>query len=91
MVKSVPGFQHLDNGTGVCRYLENNLCSIYKDRPVPCNSEKFYAAFYKDSMTECEFIEKTLKICHALIVESGDKRNIEKIEEAMKEFELKTI
>ncbi|GHS92488.1 hypothetical protein AGMMS50276_00490 [Synergistales bacterium] len=90
-VNTVLGFQHFDDGNGVCCYLENNLCSIYKDRPVSCNSEKFYEAFYKDRMTECEFAEKILRICHDLIVESGNKCNIEKIEKAIEDFELKKL
>lgn len=31
IVRIVPGFQHLDNGNGACRYLENNEFEVEKE------------------------------------------------------------
>ena len=35
-------YQQLNDGTGKCKYLEDNRCSIYQDRPLLCNSHKIY-------------------------------------------------
>ncbi|GHT63771.1 hypothetical protein FACS1894110_02180 [Spirochaetia bacterium] len=56
-----------DRGDGVCRYLKNNLCEIYEDRPVICNVEKMYDAFFREYMTEQDFIDKNLVSCKQLI------------------------
>ena len=38
-----------DRGDGICKYLnENNLCSIYKERPNLCNGQYVYEHFYSD-------------------------------------------
>lgn len=42
----------LDRGDGVCRYLnDNNLCSIYENRPLVCNVDKLYDNQYSGRIT----------------------------------------
>lgn len=41
-------YKKLDDGTGKCIYLVNNMCSIYEVRPLLCNHEKLFELYYKD-------------------------------------------
>ncbi len=45
----------LDNGEGVCKYLENNLCKIYDNRPNICNSQWMYENIYREKYALEEF------------------------------------
>jgi Fe-S-cluster containining protein len=91
ILATVPKLSCLDDGNGVCRYLKNDLCSIYKKRPLVCNSEKVYVTFYKDHMSERTFVRKVLAVCHDLILKSGNEQNLEKIEAAIRDLELEEI
>ena len=53
----------LDRGDGVCKYLENNLCSIYDKRPLLCNSIKMYELFYRDQYTWDQFQQILKQFC----------------------------
>jgi Fe-S-cluster containining protein len=48
---------------GVCKHLEGNLCGIYANRPLACNVEQMYLQYFKDFMSEDEFIKMNLKSC----------------------------
>ena len=37
----------LDRWDGVCRYLQNNLCSIYEHRPLVCRIDENYELLKK--------------------------------------------
>ena len=63
MLKHIPFLSDFDRGDGVCRYLVNNLCSIYNERPSICNVEQMYLSYFKEIMTEKEFIELNIKSC----------------------------
>jgi len=74
------GIQGLpDRGDGACGYLTNdNLCSIYKDRPSFCNVEKTYEMFLKEDKRKNpkaivrdkkQFYINITKTCHSLIDE----------------------
>ena len=79
MIRSVPELAEYDNGNGVCRYLENNICSIYESRPQVCNVSEMYNARYASSMAEREFVEVNLRSCEEIAVMFGDEsatRNI---------------
>lgn len=42
----------LDRGDGVCRYLnDDNLCTIYENRPLICNVDKLYDNKYSGRIT----------------------------------------
>ena len=53
---------------GVCRHLDEstNLCRIYEERPLFCNIDKAYEECYKDLMTQQEYYQRNLEICHRL-------------------------
>lgn len=59
-----PLYADLDDGTGVCRFLDrkSNLCKIYENRPVKCNVEKSYA-FFADAMSYDEYLKLNHEAC----------------------------
>lgn len=62
--ESILGF--LDRGDGVCRYLKDNLCSIYETRPDVCRVDKMYEKCFKDKMTKEEFYQLNYESCKLL-------------------------
>lgn len=65
-LKDVELYAFLDDGTGVCKYLKGNLCSIYDDRPLVCRVEESYSAFFKDIMSEEEYLNYNYIMCNNL-------------------------
>jgi len=63
MLQHIPVLSDYDKGNGVCRYLENNLCSIYEKRPLICNIEEMYRSYFMEKMAEKEFIDLNIKSC----------------------------
>jgi Fe-S-cluster containining protein len=63
MLENIPILSGYDKGNGVCRYLSNNLCSIYENRPQVCSIEKMYFSYFKNVFTEQEFIDINIKAC----------------------------
>ena len=63
MLHNIPILSDHDKGNGTCRYLVTNLCSIYENRPLICNIEKAYLSFFKETMTEQEFININIDAC----------------------------
>ena len=61
-----PLYSQLDNGMGVCKYLEGNLCSIYEQRPLLCRIDECYEKFFRDSMTLDEYYALNLENCKKL-------------------------
>ena len=52
---------------GSCKFLgEDNLCTIYEERPTICNVAKVYEQFFKDTVPEEIFYEKTQEACENL-------------------------
>lgn len=55
------------NDDGSCKFLgEDNLCTIYEERPTICNVAKVYDEFFKDKVPEEIFYEKTAEACKKL-------------------------
>jgi Fe-S-cluster containining protein len=71
-LKTVSLLTDYDSGNGVCRYLKDNLCSIYHNRPLVCNVEKMYVSCFSGIMSEQEFLIANLEVCLAL---ARDERN----------------
>ncbi|MBQ8614511.1 MAG: YkgJ family cysteine cluster protein [Ruminiclostridium sp.] len=61
-----PLYAELDDGTGKCRYLEGNLCSIYETRPLLCRIDESYDAFFKGKMTKEEYYRLNYEACEKL-------------------------
>ena len=56
-------YAELDRGDGTCKYLKNNLCSIYNDRPLLCRIDESYEFFFKDSFSMEEYYKLNYEMC----------------------------
>lgn len=61
-----PIYAELDNGSGVCRFLDGNLCSIYNDRPLLCRVDESYEVYFKDKITREEYYRLNYEVCDRL-------------------------
>ncbi len=66
-IDKVPELNDFHNGNGICKYLNNNKCSIYETRPDICNVEIMYQKEYYKYMSKKEFYEENYKVCQLLI------------------------
>jgi Fe-S-cluster containining protein len=62
-------FAEYHDGNGVCKYLDDktNLCTIYDKRPLLCNIDKAYDAYFKAYMTREEYNNQNLNVCKLLL------------------------
>lgn len=60
--------KHLALPNGICKYLnqKTNLCTIYKDRPIYCNVDKYYEKYLFDKISKQEFYDMNKKECDKL-------------------------
>lgn len=56
----------LDRGDGVCKYLQENLCSIYETRPLKCRVDESYHAFFEDFLEKEEYYKLNYAVCKLL-------------------------
>ncbi len=61
-----PIYRGLHSGDGVCKFLEGNECSIYDERPLICRIEEGYDAFFKDTLSYEEYIQRNYACCKIL-------------------------
>lgn len=61
-----PIYQMLDRGDGVCKYLKENLCTIYEERPLICRVDEGYEAFFQNSMSRDMYYKLTTEACNKL-------------------------
>ena len=61
-----PLYKDLDRGDGICKYLADNVCSIYPNRPIKCRIDESYELFFKASYSLEEFYELNKDICNKL-------------------------
>ena len=59
-------YAELDNGNGVCKYLDGNLCSIYNDRPLLCRVDDSYDAFFSGVLSRNEYYKLNYECCSLL-------------------------
>lgn len=61
-------YADLDRGDGKCIYFDDktNLCTIYEDRPIKCNVDKIYEAYFKNTMSLEEYYKLNYKACEKL-------------------------
>ena len=57
---------------GICKYLKNNLCTIYDDRPWYCNCYKVFNRI-SECITEDNFVRITIEACNRLRRLAGRK------------------
>lgn len=61
-----PIYDNLHDGSGVCKYLEGNICSIYDERPILCRVNESYNIFFKDAMTLDKYYKLNYEFCMKL-------------------------
>lgn len=69
----IPHLAQFINQNGICSYLDikTNDCTIYKNRPNICNIHAMYELYFKNEMTETEYILRNLQACYELNIEAG--------------------
>ena len=73
-------YKDLDSGDGTCKYLVENLCSIYEVRPLKCRIDKCYEQFFHDYVTLEEYYQMNYEMC--MMLQSNKKKNKKKEENA---------
>ena len=58
-----PLYKDLHDGDGVCRYLKDNMCSIYDKRPLLCRVDECYKIFFKDEFDYEEYLQLNYESC----------------------------
>lgn len=61
-----PIYDNLHDGSGVCRYLKGNLCSVYETRPIICRVEEAYEVFFKDKTDFDTYMKLNYEACELL-------------------------
>lgn len=59
-------YSDLDRGDGVCKYLVDNLCSIYETRPLKCRIDESYQMFFSEQITKEEYYRLNYESCSIL-------------------------
>ena len=63
-----PLYSDLDRGDGTCIHFDEGtrLCKIYDKRPLKCNIDQMYEAFFKDKMSKDEYYKQNYAACDLL-------------------------
>lgn len=61
-------FADLDRGDGICRYFDivSRLCTVYRDRPLKCNVDKSYDAYFIEKMSREQYYQLNYEACKNL-------------------------
>lgn len=59
-------YQEIDRGDGVCKFLTDNLCSIYDKRLLLCRVDESYELFFKSKMTKDEYDRLNTEGCRMI-------------------------
>lgn len=65
ILQYIPELNEYDRGDGICKYLNDNLCTIYTNRPDICNVEKTYEKF-SHMFTKEEYYQFVTEYCKQL-------------------------
>ena len=65
-IRLSPIYNDLDDGSGKCRYLDRNKCSIYDSRPLLCRVIESFDAFFSNVMTKEEYYRLNYEVCEKL-------------------------
>lgn len=85
---SIPQLQALINKKGICRYFDETtqLCRVYSHRPEICNVDKVYETYFRNAMSEREFIVMNLEACYQLNYKAANIGNMNTIKELIEKF-----
>ncbi len=59
-------YKDLDRGDGVCKFLKENLCSIYNHRPILCRIDESWKIYFSTEMTLERYYEINCQGCKKL-------------------------
>lgn len=59
-------YADLNRGDGICKYLVDNLCSIYDNRPLLCRVDASYEIYFKDSISIEDYYRQNYAACKKL-------------------------
>ena len=59
-------YEELHSGYVICRFLNENICSIYETRPLVCRVDESYDVFFKERMSYEEYIQYNYECCEIL-------------------------
>ncbi|NLM01602.1 MAG: YkgJ family cysteine cluster protein [Treponema sp.] len=59
-------YKNLDRGDGVCKFLKDNLCSIYEHRPLLCRVDESWKNIFSSEISLESFYELNYQGCKAL-------------------------
>ena len=59
-------YNDLDRGDGVCKYLKQNICSIYDKRPIICRVDESYYSFFKEQISLEDYYKLNYDACNKL-------------------------
>lgn len=56
-------YAELDSGNGTCKYLNNNKCTIYNNRPLLCRVDESYKVFFEKTVSIDEYYRLNRLCC----------------------------
>lgn len=66
--KAAQEFPYSWDESGCCEMLENNLCSVYEDRPLLCNVKKISELYSQDTGVPVQDLYSlNARVCNSLI------------------------
>ena len=65
-IDRVPQLAAFDIGNGVCRYLKDNLCTIYNVRPGICRVDFMYDKYFSKQISREDYYALNEKACREL-------------------------
>lgn len=65
-LKGITLYADLDRGDGVCKFLKEDLCSIYETRPIFCRVDQCYDLYFSEMYTKQDYYELNQKVCDNL-------------------------
>ena len=65
-IRHIPELAGYADKNGCCKYLKNNLCTIYENRPEVCRVDLMYEKYYSNKYTLQEFYTLNESICEIL-------------------------
>lgn len=71
-------YREMHKGDGICIYLNENICTIYEDRPLLCRIEESYPLF-QDLFSKNEYYELNYKECRKFIKKYIEKTNFTRL------------
>lgn len=59
-------YKDLDRGDGICKYLYENICSIYEERPLLCRVDESYELLFKNIINRSDYYKFNYESCKKL-------------------------